>query len=70
METKRWSDFVEYTINKNSYEPARNVLKVLKFENFQNITRVHKLRNTLAFIRFPILYITRCVISLVATLTK
>ena len=43
---------------------TRDVLKVLKFalaycscnfENFQNITRVHKSRNALAFIRFPIL---------------
>ena len=25
------------------------------FENFQNITRAHKSRNALAFIRFPIL---------------
>ena len=43
---------------------TRDVLKVLKialaygscnFENFQNITRAHKSRNALAFIRFPIL---------------
>ena len=42
---------------------THDVLKVLKialaygscnFENFQNITRAHKSRNALAFIRFPI----------------
>ena len=37
-----------------------DILKVLafgscNFESFQNITRAHKSRNALAFIRFPIL---------------
>ena len=30
------------------------------FENFQNITRAHKSRNALAFIRFPILIGVDC----------
>ena len=43
---------------------TRDVLKVFQielaygscnFENFQNITRAHKSRNALAFMRFPIL---------------
>ena len=43
---------------------TRDVLKVIQialaygscnFENFQNITRAHKSRNALAFMRFPIL---------------
>ena len=42
---------------------TRDVLKIFKlhsptaraiFENFQNITRDHKSRNALAFLRFPI----------------
>ena len=50
----RWSNFVENIINKKSYEPAR-AYGSCNFENFQNITRAHKSRNALAFIRFPIL---------------
>ena len=43
---------------------TRDVLKVFQialaygscnFENFQNMTRAHKSRNALAFMRFPIL---------------
>ena len=49
---------------------TRDVLKVFQialaygscnFENFQNITRAHKSRNALAFMRFPILIVGQVV---------
>ena len=58
-------------MKRSASEPGlmvtRDVLKVFQialaygscnFENFQNITRAHKSRNALAFMRFPI-HITR-----------
>ena len=35
------------------------------FENFQNITRAHKSRNTLAFMRFPIITITMVIVIVI-----
>ena len=36
---------------------TRYILRAFQIENFQNITRVHKSGNALAFMRFPILIV-------------
>ena len=63
METKRWSDFVENTINQKSYELARDVLKVLKLPiNHEirfpvlirlqtSVSQANNARNKLAFVQ-------------------
>ena len=69
------SNFVENIINKKTYEPARAFRDLwslvmfwkfsncsCNFENFQNITRAHKSRNALVFIRFPILILKTCIL--------
>ena len=59
---------------------TRDVLKVpaqialaygsCNFENFQNITRAHKSRNALAFIRFPILIVIIIIIIIIVIRRK
>ena len=56
------SDFVENIINKKSHEllvhfviyVTRDVLKVFQIALTYHISRAHKSRNALAFMRFPI----------------
>ena len=60
METKRWSDYIKNRMNVlvhlgYLYSPVMfckfsNCTR--RFANFQNITRAHKSRNALAFVRF------------------
>ena len=61
METKRWSDFVEYIINKKSHELARafsDLWPLVQLVEFRNLSKHKTLlvainhRNALSFIRF------------------
>ena len=51
-EKSRRLNNVEYKINK---KPTDRAYGSCNFENFQSITRAHKSRSAITFIRFPIL---------------